>query len=93
MITRRRLSTWLSAGALASPLAVFAQRKPDKIARIGYLSEGSETSNGAFLSAFRDALLDLGWIAFELIVNRKTAQALGIQVPDSILLRADKVID
>ena len=62
MITRRRFSTWLSAGALASPLAVFAQRKPEKLARIGYLSQGSETSNGAFLSAFRDALRDLGWI-------------------------------
>ena len=93
MITRRRFSTWLSAGALASPLAVFAQRKPEKLARIGYLSQGSETSNGAFLSAFRDALRDLGWIACELIVNRKTAKALDVTVPATILVCADKVIE
>ena len=32
-------------------------------------------------------------MVFRLLVNRKTAQALGIDLPTAILLRADEVIE
>ena len=61
MVTRREMVLALGAGALA-PLAAFAQQPMSKIPHIGYLSQGSEASRGAFLGAFRDGLRDFGWI-------------------------------
>jgi ABC-type uncharacterized transport system substrate-binding protein len=32
-------------------------------------------------------------VKFQLVVNLKTAKALGVTIPQSILLRADRIID
>ena len=32
-------------------------------------------------------------VKYEMVVNRKTAKSLGLTVPQSILLRADEVIE
>ena len=62
MNTRRRLVLMLMVGALAVPLASFAQQ-PAKIARIGFLhSASSEGVGDVHLRAFRDGLRELGYV-------------------------------
>ena len=62
MNTRRRLVLALIAGALAAPVASFAQQ-PAKIARVGYLFPGFPEGVGKLgLQAFRDGLRELGYV-------------------------------
>ncbi len=62
MTTRRELLIALGAGALAAPLASFAQQQPAKVARIGYLSAGSSDSVRNRVEALRAGLRDLGYV-------------------------------
>ena len=68
----------------------------------GLLSYGVATGNGSRAASYVDRILrgeKLGDLPvqlptkFEMVVNRKTATALGLAIPPSILLRADEVIE
>jgi len=62
MVTRRRIVLALGVSALTVPCASLAQKHNSAVPHIAYLSQGSQADRGAFLSAFRDGLRELGWI-------------------------------
>ena len=59
---RRREFITLVGGAVATPLAVRAQQRSDKTARIGLLTRKTDASVSAQIDAFRQGLADLGWV-------------------------------
>ena len=61
MFTRRRVVIALGAGALAAPVASFAQQQSAKVARIGFLSAESVSGYGNRLEALRAGLRELGY--------------------------------
>jgi putative ABC transport system substrate-binding protein len=62
MTARREVLVALGAGALATPLALFAQQQPAKLARIGYLGLSSTSSYAGGIEALRAGLRDLGYV-------------------------------
>jgi putative ABC transport system substrate-binding protein len=62
MNNRRRLLIALGAGALAAPLASFAQQQPAKIARIGFLGNSTAALEANLVEPFREGLRDLGYV-------------------------------
>jgi putative ABC transport system substrate-binding protein len=80
----------------AYPVSFFAREG----GLLSYAPDGGDTFRGA--ASYADRILrgekpgDLPVqfpTKFEMIVNLKTAKALGLNVPQSILLRADEVIE
>jgi putative tryptophan/tyrosine transport system substrate-binding protein len=57
---RRKLLIAFGAGALAAPLASFAQRSV-KVHRVGWLATGSPSGNREFIDDLKKALGDLGY--------------------------------
>ncbi|MGH9649100.1 MAG: hypothetical protein ACRD3I_01390, partial [Terriglobales bacterium] len=62
MNTRRRLMFALGAGTLGAPLESFAQQKPAKVARIGFLGSTSASGYANQVGALRAGLRDLGYV-------------------------------
>jgi putative tryptophan/tyrosine transport system substrate-binding protein len=60
-VDRPRFLVTSMAGAFAAPFAAEAQ-SAGKVARIGYLSLGTATTNAGLRKAFTDGLRDHGWI-------------------------------
>ncbi|MGH8633720.1 MAG: ABC transporter substrate binding protein, partial [Burkholderiales bacterium] len=58
----------LGAGALAAPLATFAQQKPAKVARIGFLGAPSASGFANQVEALQAGLRDLGYVEGKNIV-------------------------
>jgi putative ABC transport system substrate-binding protein len=88
---------------------VAQNRLPSMFESLGYVDEGGLLSYGpSLLEMFRRAAYYVDRIfkgakpadlpveqpsKFEMIVNLKTAKALGLKIPQSVLLRADRVIE
>lgn len=68
MVTRRQLVFTFGAGAFAASFPAYAQQSPPKVFRIGSLSTGSRTPDGAPPGPFREGLRALGYVERQNIV-------------------------
>ena len=84
MNNRRKLIVALGASALAAPLASFAQKKPAKVYRIGFVTLANLVSDlPHLLEAFAQGLRELGYVeGHNVIFERLSAEGKTERLPD-----------
>ena len=83
MITRRRIVLGVGAGALAAPLASFAQQQPAKVYRIGFLTPSSVSAYATRLEGLRAGLSELGYVEGKnLVIDVRWADGNYARLPD-----------
>src|SRR5205823_5703774 len=79
---RRKLLVALSAGALAAPLACFAQQQRSKVARIGLLEASSASSSATLREALIRGLRELGYMEGKsMIIEERWAEGNYERLP------------
>jgi putative tryptophan/tyrosine transport system substrate-binding protein len=68
MITRRHVVLTFGASALVASLRAYAQQSPQRVFRVGLLSTGGRTPDGAPAGALREGLRALGYVEGKNIV-------------------------
>ena len=82
MVTRRRVVIALGAGALAAPLATFAQQQERRVQRIGYLGGATVQAHAGYLAAFRQGLTELRWVeGRDYVIDARYANGVSQAAP------------